>query len=49
MKNMSFIGQPNYCISQDGKIFSLKSNRFLKHFHDQKAFHPHFRVPDERV
>ncbi len=38
MKNMSFIGQPNYCISQDGKIFSLKSNRFLKHFHDAQGY-----------
>lgn len=38
MKNMIFVGQPNYCVSMDGKIFSLKSNRFLKPFSDTSGY-----------
>lgn len=30
MKNMKDIGYPDYCITKDGKVWSLKVNRFLK-------------------
>jgi hypothetical protein len=30
MKNLGFLGLDGYCVTQDGKIYSLKSNRFLK-------------------
>lgn len=30
MKNMKDIGFPDYCITKDGKVWSLKVNRFLK-------------------
>lgn len=38
MKNMIFVDQPNYCVSREGKIFSLKSNRFLKPFSDTAGY-----------
>lgn len=39
MKNLSFIGQPNYCVTEDGRIYSLKSSRFLKSFCDKQGYH----------
>lgn len=30
MKSLQSLGFPNHCITEDGKVFSLNSNRFLK-------------------
>lgn len=30
MKNMKELGFPEYCLTKDGKVWSLKANRFLK-------------------
>lgn len=38
MKNMSFVNQPNYCVSLEGNVYSLKSNRFLKPFSDTSGY-----------
>lgn len=38
MKNLSFVGQPAYAVSLEGKVFSLKSNRFLKSFSDTSGY-----------
>lgn len=38
MKNMSFVNQCNYCITRDGKVYSLKSSRFLKSFSDAQGY-----------
>lgn len=35
---MIFVEQPNYCITRCGKVFSLKSDRFLKPFSDTSGY-----------
>ena len=30
MVNLQFLGFPHYCVTQDGKVWSHYSNRFLK-------------------
>lgn len=32
MKNLSFLGFPNYAVTRDGRVFSLYSNKFLKQY-----------------
>lgn len=38
MKNLQFIGQPSYAVSREGKVYSLKSSRFLKSFSDTSGY-----------
>lgn len=39
MKNLKELGFPNHCITEDGKVFSLNSNRFLKTQTCSKGYH----------
>lgn len=39
MKNLGFLGFPNHCITQDGKIYSLFSNRYLATSISSKGYH----------
>lgn len=35
MKNLSFLGYPNYCVTKDGRVYSSLSQRFLKQSSNQ--------------
>ena len=38
IKNLSFLGYPDYCITESGKIYSLKSKKFLTTQHNDGGY-----------
>lgn len=38
MKNLSFLGLPNHCVTKDGKVYSVKSGRFLTSHSNAKGY-----------
>lgn len=49
MKNLKELGFSNYCITNDGKLFSLYVNRFLKPWVNEYGYSAHLIHKDDGV
>lgn len=38
MKSLNFLGLPDYAVSYEGKVYSFKTNKFLKPFKDTQGY-----------